>query len=88
MSVFAKDIASSRAHEPKRIVLIDGSRHADEIESEIWENLCSRFANLTPVLAKMNETAIRRETDPTLSRFGGFQNALAAGRRRWCDHPF
>jgi thymidylate kinase len=34
-------------HEPERIVLINGARHADEIESEIWENLCSRFANLT-----------------------------------------
>jgi|SRR5882724_1406687 len=35
------------AHEPKRIVMIDGSGDADEIESEIWKNLCSRFANLT-----------------------------------------
>src|SRR5216110_3579511 len=35
------------AHEPRRIVTIDGARHADEIESEIWENLCSRFANMT-----------------------------------------
>ena len=35
------------AYEPERIVLIDGARYADEIESEIWENLCSRFANLT-----------------------------------------
>ena len=34
-------------HEPGRIVLINGARHADEIESEIWENLCSRFANMT-----------------------------------------
>jgi dTMP kinase len=34
-------------HEPERIVLINGARHADEIESEIWENVCSRFANLT-----------------------------------------
>src|SRR5204863_7091454 len=34
-------------HEPERIVLINGARHADEIESEIWENLCSRFANMT-----------------------------------------
>jgi len=33
--------------EPKRIVLIDGSREADQIENEIWEMLCSRF----PVLA-------------------------------------
>jgi dTMP kinase len=31
------------AHEPARIVLIDGSRDADKIETEIWENLCSRF---------------------------------------------
>src|SRR2546430_16860321 len=28
---------------PNRIVLIDGSRSADEIEREIWETLCSRF---------------------------------------------
>ena len=34
-------------HEPERIVLINGARHANDIESEIWENLCSRFANLT-----------------------------------------
>jgi dTMP kinase len=32
--------------EPRRVVLIDGSRGADEIESEIWEMLCSRFPNL------------------------------------------
>ncbi len=31
---------------PNRIVLIDGSRSADEIEREIWETLCSRFSNL------------------------------------------
>jgi dTMP kinase len=35
------------AHERERIVLIDGARDADKIETEIWENLCSRFANLT-----------------------------------------
>lgn len=35
------------ASEPKRIILIDGSRDADRIETEIWEKLCSRFANLT-----------------------------------------
>ncbi len=34
--------------ESKRIVLIDGSRDADQIENEIWEMLRSRF----PVLAK------------------------------------
>jgi dTMP kinase len=34
------------AREPNRIVLIDGSRSADEIESEIWKVLCSRFPNL------------------------------------------
>lgn len=31
------------AHEPKRIVLIDGSSDADAIEKEIWEKVCSRF---------------------------------------------
>ena len=35
------------AHEPKRIVLIDGSGDPDDIENEIWKTLCSRFANLT-----------------------------------------
>ena len=35
-------------HEPNRIVLIKGSRDPDQIESEIWEKLCSRF----PILAK------------------------------------
>jgi dTMP kinase len=33
--------------EPNRIVLIDGSRNADEIENEIWTILCSRFPKLT-----------------------------------------
>jgi len=33
--------------DPNRVVLIDGSREADQIENEIWEMLCSRF----PVLA-------------------------------------
>jgi dTMP kinase len=44
------------AREPKRIVLIDGSRNADEIEKEIWETLCSRF----PVLAKTLHVEHRR----------------------------
>src|SRR5213596_3796419 len=35
------------AREPNRIVLIDGSRKADEIENEIWTMLCSRFPKLT-----------------------------------------
>src|SRR5881296_3815195 len=35
------------AREPNRIVLIDGSRKADEIENEIWKILCSRFPHLT-----------------------------------------
>jgi dTMP kinase len=34
-------------HEPKRIVLVNGSRDPNEIETEIWEKLCSRFPNLT-----------------------------------------
>jgi len=33
--------------DPNRVVSIDGSRTADQIENEIWEMLCSRF----PVLA-------------------------------------
>jgi dTMP kinase len=32
--------------EPNRIVLIDGSRTPDEIESEIWKILCARFLTL------------------------------------------
>ena len=34
------------AQEPKRIILIDGSRNPDEIEREIWERLFSRFSLL------------------------------------------
>ncbi len=34
------------AREPNRIVLIDGSRNADEIDNEIWKVLCSRFPGL------------------------------------------
>jgi dTMP kinase len=33
--------------EPDRVVSIDGSRDADEIESEIWNILASRFPSLT-----------------------------------------
>jgi dTMP kinase len=29
--------------EPDRVVLIDGSRDAGEIEKEIWKKLCARF---------------------------------------------
>jgi dTMP kinase len=39
------------AHEPKRIVLIDGSAGIDEIEKQIWEALSSRFS----VLAKTSD---------------------------------
>ena len=35
------------AQDPKRVVLIDGSGDANEIESEIWKHLCSRFAQLS-----------------------------------------
>ena len=35
------------AREPTRVVLIDGSSSEDEIETKIWETLCSRFPNLT-----------------------------------------
>jgi dTMP kinase len=41
--------------EPNRVVLIDGSRNADEIENQIWETLCSRF----PVLAKTSNVEHR-----------------------------
>jgi dTMP kinase len=33
--------------EPNRIVLIDGSRDVDDVESEIWKTLSSHFPNLT-----------------------------------------
>ena len=33
-------------HEPKRIVMIDGSGDVDEIEEQIWKTLCSRFSLL------------------------------------------
>ena len=36
--------------EPGRIVLIDGSQDAEEIENNIWEAVCSRF----PLLTKTN----------------------------------
>ena len=35
------------AREPDRIMLIDGSPNADEIENEIWNILSSRFPALT-----------------------------------------
>jgi len=35
------------AREPNRILLIDGSRDADEIENEIWEAICSRFPSMS-----------------------------------------
>jgi dTMP kinase len=34
------------AREPKRVVLIDGSREPDQIENEIWKILCARFPSL------------------------------------------
>ena len=34
--------------EPKRAVLINGARDPDEIEKQIWDELCSRFPILTP----------------------------------------
>jgi dTMP kinase len=37
------------AGEPKRIVMVDGSRDVDEIEKQIWETLCSRFPVLTKI---------------------------------------
>jgi len=39
-----RDLAT---REPNRIVLIDGSPNADEIENEIWNVLCFRFPALT-----------------------------------------
>jgi len=39
------------ACDPVRIVLIDGSRDADEIENEIWKTLSSRF----PILSETSK---------------------------------
>jgi dTMP kinase len=41
------------AHEPKRIVLINGTQGAGDIENEIWQTLCSRF----PALATNPQSA-------------------------------
>ena len=40
------------AHEPTRIVMVDGSGDVDEIEKQIWEKLSSRFS----VLAKISNS--------------------------------
>jgi dTMP kinase len=37
------------AHDPKRIVIVDGSGDVDDIETQIWEVLCSRFPVLTKI---------------------------------------
>ena len=34
------------AIERSRIVLVNGARDVDDIETEVWEHLCSRFTNL------------------------------------------
>ena len=34
------------AREPNRVAMIDGSRKADEIETDIWKMVCSHFPNL------------------------------------------
>jgi dTMP kinase len=41
------------AHEPKRIVLINGTQGAGDLENEIWQTLCSRF----PALATNPQSA-------------------------------
>ena len=48
-----KDIASAM-HEPKRIVLINGLRGADEIEKEIWAIVAERF----PAVGHNRQSAI------------------------------
>jgi dTMP kinase len=45
------------ARESRRLVLIDGSRGADEIESEIWKVICSRF----PVVASAEKSKIENQ---------------------------
>src|SRR5215813_5815409 len=35
------------AHEPNRVIIINGARPAEEIENQIWKILCSRFPALT-----------------------------------------
>jgi dTMP kinase len=51
------------AHEPKRIVLINGTQGAGEIENEIWQTLCSRFPALAtnPQSAKTASPASDRD---------------------------
>jgi dTMP kinase len=41
-----EDYRALGKREPSRVVLMDGSRTADEIENEIWKILASRFPNL------------------------------------------
>jgi dTMP kinase len=45
------------AREPSRIVLLNGSRDADEIEKQIWETVASRF----PALTSAGKSEIRNQ---------------------------
>ena len=54
------------AREPNRIVLIDGSRNADEIENEIWNVLSSRFLALTVNRQSAKIPAPRPVPDPKI----------------------
>jgi dTMP kinase len=45
------------AHEPNRVVLIDGAGDADKIENEIWELLSTRF----PALAGNQKSGVRNQ---------------------------
>jgi dTMP kinase len=52
------------AREPNRIVLINGARNADEIENEIWETLCKRFAALATNLQFAKTASPASDRDP------------------------
>jgi len=54
------------AHEPNRIVLIDGSRDADEIENEIWNILSSRFPALSANRQSAKIPSPARVPDPKI----------------------
>jgi len=54
------------AHEPNRIVLIDGSHNADEIDHEIWNILSSRFPALSANRQSAKIPSPARVPDPKI----------------------
>ena len=47
---FYKDVIAAyrklAKHEPKRVMLVDGSKSADAVENEIWGVICARFPDI------------------------------------------